>query len=125
MVSGIQLIGVIFSLLVSYFSFVNYKRHEFTLREFLGWEIIWVCFLLATLFPQALNIFLPGFGVLRTFDLLSIFGFILVLSITFYTYVTVDRVRKKLEKAIRDLALSHLEEEMDKSKKGKRKPDSQ
>ena len=120
MVSGIQLVGILFSLLASYFSFLNYKRQEFTLRELLGWEIVWVGFLLSTLFPNALNIFLPGFGVLRSFDLLSIIGFILVLSISFYTYINVDRLRKKLEKAIRDLALNHFEEEMAQNKKDKK-----
>lgn len=108
MVSGIQIVGAIFGLLVSYFTFLHWKRREFTFREFLGWEAIWVGFIAATLFPNSFSIFLGNLGVLRLLDLFSIIGFILVLSITFYTYVGLDRLRKKLEKAIRDLALSGL-----------------
>jgi hypothetical protein len=109
MVSGIQLIGVFFGLITSYFTFLHYKRKEFTLRECLGWELVWLGFVLITLFPQPFADIAPLFGVVRPLDLFIVVGFIIVLSISFYTYVNVDRLRKKLEKTIRDLALTDLE----------------
>jgi hypothetical protein len=108
MVSGIQLIGAIFALTLSYFSFLHYKRGEFTVREFIGWEVLWVGFVAATLVPERFGVFLGELGVIRAFDFFSVAGFIVVLSISFYTYVNVDRLRKKLEKTVRDLALADL-----------------
>ena len=109
MVSGIQIIGVLFSLIASYFTFLNYKRSEFTLRECVGWEIVWVAFGLATIFPQSFKIFSASLGAVRALDLFTVFGFIVVLSISFYTYINLDRLRKRLENAIRDMALSDIE----------------
>lgn len=114
MVSGIQVIGAIVGLIWSYFTFLHYKRNEFTVREFISWEILWVCFIYVTLNPEAFNVFAGNLGTMRPMDLFSVLGFIVVLSISFYTYTNLDRFRKRMEKAIRDLALADLE-------KGKKK----
>lgn len=109
MVSGIQVIGAIFGLALSYFTFLHYKRDEFTIREFLAWEILWVGFILVTLYPNRIQVFAGSLGAIRGFDLFSLFGFIVVLSISYYTYVSLDRLRKSLEKAIRDIAITEHE----------------
>ena len=108
MVSGIQLLGILFGLTTSYFTYVNFKRREFTVREFLGWEAVWVSFVIATIFPEQFRVLAFNLGTIRALDLFTFFGFVLVLSISFYTYVYVDRLRKRLEKTIRDLALSEV-----------------
>ena len=109
MVSGIQVIGAVFGLALSYFTFLHFKRREFTLREFVGWQALWAFFMLVPLFPRAFAIFAGSLGALRPLDLFSVLGFIVVLSISFYTYVNVDRLRRSLEKTIRDLALKDLD----------------
>jgi hypothetical protein len=106
MVSGIQVLGTLFGLVLSYFTFLNYKRHEFTLREFLCWEALWVCFIAITLFPVRLFALSSELGAIRPLDLFSVFGFFVVLSISFYNYVNIDRLRKQLEKSVRDIALA-------------------
>ena len=111
MVSGIQIIGIVFGLVLSYFSFLHYKRREFTIREFIGWEVVWASFVWVTVFPRTFSIFSSNLGAIRTIDLFSVLGFILVLSISFYTYVNVDRLGKKLEKTIRDLALEENDQD--------------
>jgi len=118
MVSGVQLIGIFFGLITSYFTFLHYKRHEFTVREFIGWEVVWISFVAITLFPQPFANVAPMFGVVRPLDLFIILGFIVVLSISFYTYVNLDRLRKRMEKAVRDLAIQDMHaEEMPPKKK--------
>lgn len=107
MVSGIQLLGVIFGLALSYFTFLCYKRGEFTKRETIGWELLWVIFVLVTMFPEKIAVYSRNLGAIRPLDLFVILGFIIVLSISFYTYVNVDRLRKSFEKTIRELALNH------------------
>lgn len=114
MVSGIQIIGAVFGLILCYFTFLNYKRHEFTVREFLGWMILWVGFIVVTLFPNMFRVFNGKLGTIRAFDLFSVIGFVVVLSISFYTYTSLDRVRKTLEKTIRDLTLKDIHDEKDK-----------
>ncbi len=109
MVSGIQILGIIFGLVISYFTFLHFKRGQFTLREFIGWEILWVVFMLTTIFVQSFQPFTSDLGAVRLFDLIVALGFIVVLSISFYTYVCVDILRKNLEKAIRDLALDDFQ----------------
>lgn len=111
MVSGIQLVGIIFALIQGYFTFLHYKREEFTIREFIAWEILWISLGYVTIFPRSFELFSGTLGAIRPLDLFSLLGFIVVLSISFYTYVNVDRLRKKLEKTIRDLALSEMDEE--------------
>ncbi len=105
MVSGIQVIGIIFGLVLSYFTFLHYKREEFTIREFWGWEILWIGFILITLYPNRIQVFAGNLGAIRPFDLFSVLGFIVVLSISYYTYVSLDRLRKSFEKAIRGIAM--------------------
>jgi hypothetical protein len=108
MVTGIQVFGAVFGIILCYFTFLHYKRQEFTFKEFLGWEALWLAFLGATLFPEAFQVFSKRMGALRPFDFFSVLGFFVSLSISFYTYVNLDKVRKKMEKALRDMALADL-----------------
>jgi len=52
------------------------------------------------------HVFAGNLGAIRPFDLFSVLGFIVVLSISFYTYVSLDRLRKSLERAVRDIAMN-------------------
>jgi len=121
MASGIQIIGLLFGLIAGYFTFLNFKRGEFTLRECLGWETVWVAFILATVFPQSFKVFSSSLGAVRALDLFTVFGFIVVLSISFYTYINLDRLRRRVEQVVRDLALQEgLTKESYSSKKTKK-----
>lgn len=108
--SGIQLLALLFALTQGYFTHLHYRRREFTVREFYGWSAVWLVFALVTIFPESFKVFAGTVGALRPLDFFTVVGFIVVLSISFYTYVNVDRLRKKLEKAVRDLALQQVPE---------------
>lgn len=109
MITGLQLIAFFAALFLSYFSYLCFKRHDFTLKEYMGWQSVWLVFAIVTLFPEEFSVWSTKFGSIRPLDFFTVIGFIVVLSISFYTYVNVDRLRKKLERAIRDLALSDIE----------------
>ncbi|HSI20937.1 MAG TPA: DUF2304 domain-containing protein [Verrucomicrobiae bacterium] len=111
---GIQVLALLFALIQGYFTYLHFRRNEFTLRECLGWMVIWISFSLVTLFPQVFGAFADSAGAIRALDFFTVIGFIVVLSISFYTYVSVDRLRKKLEKAVRDLALQDTPAKSDK-----------
>lgn len=110
MVSGIQLAGIFFALILSYFTFLNYKRREFTIKECIGWLIVWVVFGLVTLFPEQFKILAGNFGAIRALDFFTVGGFMVVLAISFYTYVSLERQRRKLERVIRELALKDFDD---------------
>jgi hypothetical protein len=109
MVSGIQTVGILFSLILSYFTFLNYKRGQFTIREMIGWEVVWIGFALVTLYPNMFTVFSGNLGAARVFDLFSILGFVVVLSISFYSYTSLDHLRKKFESSLRDQSLNGID----------------
>ncbi len=111
MVLAIQIIGSLFGLFMIYYSFLQFKRNEFTGKEFGFWFLIWLMFIIVSIFPNILDPFVVFVGVLRALDLLVIIGFIFMVTAIFYTYTLVRKSQKKLENLVRELAI----------KKGKRK----
>jgi len=73
---------------------------------------LWVGFAVVTLYPSMFEVFVKDIGVVRAFDLFSVLGFVVVLSISFYTYVNLDRFRKKMERAIRELSLKEFKRDI-------------
>jgi hypothetical protein len=120
MIQGLQLIALLFALLQLYFTRLHYRRGEFTFREWIGWSFIWVAFAAATIFPDMFKRFAGTVGAVRSLDLFVVLGFIVVLSISFYTYVNVDRLRRRLEKAVRELAIRDISPAKNERKPSKR-----
>ena len=76
MVLGIQIAGILFGLFMIYYSFLNYKRKEFTSKEIFFWSVVWVLFVVVALFPNILDPIVKIGGFLRALDLLIISGFL-------------------------------------------------
>ncbi len=111
MVLGIQIAGFLFGLFMIYYSFLNYKRKEFTAKEFTFWIVLWVIFIIVTLFPFVLDPIVKTFGFFRTLDLLIISGFLFLIISMFYIYTVIRKSQNQVETIVRELAI----------KKGKRK----
>jgi len=62
---GIQIVGLIFGLIMIYFSYVYFRRKEFSPRDFIMWGAVWTAFIIAILFPQKLNIFLDTLKITK------------------------------------------------------------
>ncbi len=107
MVLGIQVAGFLFGLFMIYYSFVNYKRKEFTPKEFGFWLLLWVIFIIITLFPFVLDPIVKTFGFFRTLDLLIISGFLFLIVSIFYTYTLVRKNQRKLEVVVRQMAMKN------------------
>ena len=105
MVLGIQIAGFLFGLFMIYYSFLHYKRNEFTLKEFSFWLFLWSIFILIALFPNILDPIVRIFGFLRTLDLLIISGFLFLIAAVFYTYTITRKNQKKLESIVRAIAI--------------------
>ena len=105
MAIGIQIAGFLFGLFMIYYSFLNYKRKEFTIREFSFWVFVWILLITAALFPYALEPIVKTFGFLRALDLLVISGFLFLILAIFYTYTVTRKTQKQLEAIVRELAI--------------------
>ena len=102
---GIQIAGFLFGLFMMYYSFLNYKRKEFTTKEFSFWLGLWMVFSVIALFPSVLDPVVVGVGFLRALDLLTIAGFLFLIAAIFYTYTIVRKNQNKLEKLVREMAI--------------------
>ena len=105
MVLGIQIVGFLFGLFMLYYSFLNYKRKEFSAKEFVFWAVLWAAFIIVALFPTVLDPVVKSFGFFRTLDMLIISGFLFLIMINFYTYRLTRKNQKQLEAIVRDMAI--------------------
>ena len=101
MLLGIQILGVLFALFMIYLTFLHQKRKEFTAKEYIFWIVIWVCFIIVTIFPKILSPIVKTLSLSRTMDLLIILGFIFVVGILFHNYITITKVQRKVEEVVR------------------------
>lgn len=104
-ITGIQVASVGFSLFMSYLSYLYYKRHYFDLGTLVVWLLIFAGFSLLTLFPEFLKPFARVLKFARLFDLFVVFGMILLLSVAYKNFVSLQILKKKLEAIIQDKAL--------------------
>lgn len=105
MVLGVQVVGIIFSMILLYLTFVSYKKKELHRLEFSFWLFFWVAFLYLIIFPNSLDFFAESLNISRTLDFFTILGFMFLLALTFYNYVTNMHTQRKLERAVRSFAL--------------------
>lgn len=102
---GLQLVAIIFALWMLYFSYLHYRRHEFTRLEFFLWEILWLGLVVVVVLPHSVQFLLKAFSITRTFDLVVVVAIVILFGVTFRNYVLQKRQAKKLEELIRHLAL--------------------
>ncbi len=107
MVLGIQVAGFLFGLFMIYYSFLNYKRKEFSIKEFSFWLALWVVFIVVALFPYLLDPLVKSLKFARTFDLLVIIGFIFLTAVIFHTYTITRKTQRKMEVIVRELAMKN------------------
>jgi len=102
---GIQIIGILFGIFMIYYTFLKYKRTEFTVKEYSVWLGIWVLFLVVSVFSPFFEPVVEALGFVRTLDFLIILGFMFLIGITFYTYTLVRRNQHRLENIVRRMAM--------------------
>ena len=103
--SGVQIIGILFGLLLLYLAFVHQKRREFTIKEWFGWSGLAIVFIIFAIFPQILDPITVRLKFFRTLDLMVILGFMFMVIAIFYTYALSRSNQKKLEIIIRTEAI--------------------
>lgn len=102
---GIQIAGFLFGLFMIYYSFLHYKRKEFTTKEFSFWLFLWIGLVAVALFPSVLDPIVRAGGFFRALDLLIISGFLFLIAAIFYTYTLTRKNERKLETIVREMAV--------------------
>ena len=102
---GIQILGILFGFFMMYYTFLQYKRKEFTIKEYSFWFVFWAAFVVVTLFPQILDPLLKTFSIARALDFFIITGFLFLIFVIFYTYTVVRKNQRKIEEIVRQVAL--------------------
>ena len=104
--SGVQILGALFGLLLLYLAFVHQKRREFTIKEWVAWSGLAIVFIIFAVFPQVLDPITVRLRFFRTLDLMVILGFMFMVVAIFYTYALARSNQKKMEFVIRTEAIN-------------------
>ena len=106
MILGIQILGVLFGLFMIYYSYIKLKKKEFNNLEFTFWLISWAVMIFLILFPHSFDFFIKGIlQMSRTLDFFIIIGFMFLIGLMFYTYSVVNKLQKRMERLIRQMAI--------------------
>lgn len=105
----IQYIAAFFGIVMVYFTYMYFKRREFSLADFFVWGILWLLFIFAVIFPNTLNIFLETFNIKSAIDFITIFAFIFIFALVFYLHLNVRKMQRKLEIVVRETAIKRAD----------------
>ena len=108
MIFGLQVIAIIFALVLIYFAVLHYKRNELSRDEITVWIIVWTGVIVVVVFPEFLRELAKNFLITRLFDLLAVGAFVLLISVVSMLYIKTKRLENKLERIIRQDALSQI-----------------
>ena len=110
MITGLQLVAIVFSLIMIYLAYLHYRRKEIGKIEFISWWVIWVGTIVIIIFPALLQGFAATFLITRVFDFMVIGGFILVITLAYKAYIKSKSLEQKITKLIRSQALKETDE---------------
>ena len=102
---GVQLILIFFGLFMLYVSFVYWKRKSFTNTTFGLWMVIWLVFLMFSLFPKILEPLLKELFFIRAMDFGMIVAFMILTYLTIDNNVRIKKYENKMEKIVRSMAV--------------------
>jgi len=94
---------------MAYYSFLHFKRKEFTKKEASFWLLLWPTLIIITFIPDVLKPFSRQVGFARLLDAYIIFGFLFLISTTLYMYTLIRKSQKNIEDIIRKIALNKAE----------------
>ena len=102
---GVQLLGTLFGLFMTYYMFLHYKRNEFTIKEYGFWLLFWIVFVVVALFPGLLDPIVEKLNFVRTMDFFIVSGFLFLIAVDIYIYTLLRKNQKSLEEMVRKIAI--------------------
>jgi hypothetical protein len=104
MITGIQIICILFGITMLYFTFLHYKKNNFNVRDLTLWIFVWILFIFAASFPSNLIFLLQPLVIQSVIDLLTIGAFVMIFLIIFVLYTTVRKNEQNIKNIVRKIA---------------------
>lgn len=113
---GIQLLGILFGLVMIYFSYLYFKRGNYSKKSFMLWISTWTAVIIIFAVPQLIYFTMNLLAIQRTADFFTAAAIIFLTSIVFYLYSIVKKTEQKMENLVRSVAIENVNKN-DKKKK--------
>ncbi|MBT3814185.1 DUF2304 domain-containing protein [Candidatus Woesearchaeota archaeon] len=107
----IQLLGAIFGIAMSYFTYVKFKRKELSSTEVVFWTGGWLLLILVAIIPEILDPIIGPLNFYRRLDFFVVLGFFFLLGIGFYNYSLTKKMEKKIERLVRTEAINQRKDD--------------
>ncbi|MFA5842599.1 MAG: DUF2304 domain-containing protein [Candidatus Gracilibacteria bacterium] len=107
---GIQLLCIIFACLALFFTYIAYKRRDFSGKEMILWMMIWVVFLGIAILPETVSPYIQKMGFSRLMDFVVVIAFVVLFALLIHNYLVVKFLQKRIEKLVREEALKNLKQ---------------
>lgn len=104
--SVFQLLSVLFGLFMLYVVRIHYRKKTLTVTESSFWSSIWIFFVIISIFPTLVQGISNSLSFARIFDLAVVIAFMVLTLITFFNYIQNKSLEIKIEKYVRENALS-------------------
>ncbi|MBI3032871.1 DUF2304 domain-containing protein [Candidatus Woesearchaeota archaeon] len=111
MILGVQIIGILFGLFMTYLTLLYYRKGDYKFGDFAVWLVVWISFILVMLFPQGLYGIMGQLKIKRTVDFIIMCGFLFFSVVIFYLYALVRKNQRKIEHLVRKQAFDKANEE--------------
>ena len=101
---ALQFIGAGFGIFMLFLTWYYYKKNTYTYRSLSLWFVIWIAFIVFTLFPTPLQGIVQTLQITRILDVFVIGGLFVFSTLVFYLYVIVKNTEKRIEDLVSKLA---------------------
>lgn len=91
-----------------YVTFLNYKKNFFSLFENYVWQSVWLVSIFLSLRPKVVDVYIEENFQTNFFYVFTIIGIFLLLMVSFYYYLKIKILEKKIDKLIRSESLINL-----------------
>lgn len=102
---GVQIIACLFAIFMIYVAFLHFKRRDIRGAEIFFWVLLWLGFIVITLFPKILESVSQLLFFARVMDLLMIIAFMILAFLGFQNYILNRKMERKIEELVRKEAL--------------------
>lgn len=116
MLFGVQIIGILFSLVMIYFTFLYYKRNNYDTRFLFVWILVWLAFLVLVTWPKTIYGVMEFLEIKNTADFFVIIGFLFFAVAIFYMFTVTKKLENKMDILVRELAIKGVK----RKKRGKK-----
>ena len=105
---GVQIIAVLFAIFMIYVAFLHWKRKDINGGEIFFWTLLWLGFIVVTLFPNILQSLTKMLFFTRVMDFLMVIAFMILAFLGFQNHISNRRMERKIEELVRKEATKEI-----------------